>query len=71
MIKWEDLKKARAERAAREIAVNKKGKGKRGQKRKALAQYREEEAMPLDAEASPSRTKDRVSKKSRVLEPAP
>jgi hypothetical protein len=70
VMRWEDLEKARAERAAREMAANEKGKGKRSRKRKELAQE-EEEATPPDAEAGPSTPKNKVSKKSRVPEPAP
>jgi hypothetical protein len=70
VMKWEDLDRARAERAARDMAAEEKGKGKRGRKCKALAQG-EEEAMPPEAEAGPSRPKNKVSKKSNVPEPAP
>jgi hypothetical protein len=72
---WEDLEKARTKRAAREMAAKEKAKekakGKRGRKRKAPVQEGEGKAMPLEAEAGPSRPKDKVLKKSRVAEPAP
>jgi hypothetical protein len=69
---WEDLEKARAERAARETAAKVKGKGKRGGKRsgKRRAPQEGEEALSLEAEAGPSRPKDKVSTKSRVAESA-
>ena len=70
VMRWEDLEKARAERAAKEMAAKAKGKGKRGRKRKVPAQEGEEQAMPPEAEAGPSRPKNKVSKKSRVPEPA-
>jgi hypothetical protein len=70
VMRWEDLERARAERAARAIAAKEKGKGKRGRKRKA-SEKREEEAMPMGAEAGPSRPKGKISKKRRVSEPAP
>jgi hypothetical protein len=70
VMRWEDLEKARAERAAKEMAAKAKGKGKRGRKRKVSAQEGEEQAMPSEAEAGPSRPKNKVSKKSRVTEPA-
>ena len=69
VMRWEDLERARAERAAREMAAKEKGKGKRGRKRKTPAQ--EEGAMPPETEAGPSRPRGKVSKKSRVQEPAP
>ncbi|RII17534.1 hypothetical protein CUC08_Gglean002374 [Alternaria sp. MG1] len=75
VMRWEDLQRARAERAARETVAKEKGKGKRGRKRKTPAQEVEEESMPLEVEAGPSRSRSRprgkVSKKSRVKEPAP
>ena len=73
VMRWEDLQRARAERAAREMAANQKGKGKRGRKRKTPAQAEEEETMPLEVEAGPSRSSPRgkVSNKRRVQEPAP
>jgi hypothetical protein len=69
VMRWEDLERVRAERTAREVAANEKGTGKRGRKRK--APEGEEEAIPIEAEAGPSRPKRKVSKKSRVPEPAP
>jgi hypothetical protein len=70
VMRWEDLERARAERAARVIAAKEKGKGKRGRKRKA-PEGEEEEAMPIGVEAGPSRPKGKISKKRRVPEPAP
>jgi hypothetical protein len=70
-MRWEDLQRVRAERAAREMAANQKGKGKRGRKRKTPAQEVEEETMSLEVAAGPSRPREKVSKKSRVQEPAP
>jgi hypothetical protein len=69
VMRWEDLERVRAERTAREVAANEKGKGKRAGKRK--APEGEEEAIPMEAEADLSRPKRKVSKKSRVPEPAP
>lgn len=71
VMRWEDLEKARADRAARDRATKEKGTGKRGRKRKTLAREGEDEAMPPDTEADLSRPKHKASKKSRVSEPAP
>jgi hypothetical protein len=73
VMRWEDLQRVRAERAARETVAKEKGKGKRGRKRKSPAQEVEEEIMPPEVEAGPSRSRPRekVSKKRRVQESAP
>ncbi|CAG5137502.1 uncharacterized protein ALTATR162_LOCUS138 [Alternaria atra] len=71
VMRWEDLQRVRAERAARETAANQKGKGKRGRKRKTPAQEEEEVPIPPETESGPSRPREKASKKSRVQEPAP
>ncbi|KAB2106160.1 hypothetical protein AG0111_0g6188 [Alternaria gaisen] len=73
VMRWEDLQRVRAERAARETVAKEKGKRKRGRKRKSPAQEVEEEIMPPEVEAGPSRSRPRekVSKKRRVQESAP
>jgi hypothetical protein len=53
------------------MAAKEKGKGKRGRKRKTPAQQVEEETMPLEVEAGPSRPRGKASKKRRVQEPGP
>ncbi|KAF7671062.1 hypothetical protein GT037_010843 [Alternaria burnsii] len=71
VMRWEDLQRVRAERAAKELAAKEKGKGKRGRKRKTPAQEVEEETIPLEIEAGSSRPREKVSKKRRVQEPGP